>query len=125
MVEWTRVITNPLGLAGFALFLVFGFLAKVKRTDERRWLSPAAFCIAALALIGGLVIAYAQAPRPQPVHPVVTSAPPPNCNDVDQKSSGAGSPNVNCANGNVTITIDQSTGEAKPETLKKKADGEK
>ena len=50
MAPWTKVVTNPLGLAGFALFLVFGYLAKIKRNDERRWLSPVAFAIAAVAL---------------------------------------------------------------------------
>jgi hypothetical protein len=125
MVEWTKVITNPLGLAGFALFLVFGFLGKVKRKDERKWFSPVAFGIAALALIGGLVIAYAQAPRPQAVHPNAAPSAALNCADVDQKTSGAGSPNVNCVNGNVNITVDQSSGTGtKPAAQPKPAQAE-
>src|SRR3954463_16622357 len=61
--EWTKVVSNPLGLAGFALFLVFAYLAKVKSADERRWLSPAAVLVALAALLGGLLIAYAQIPK--------------------------------------------------------------
>jgi len=63
MSEWTKVVTNPLGLVGFALFLVFGYLAKVKKSDERRWISPVAICLAAAALIGGIAIAYLQIPK--------------------------------------------------------------
>src|ERR1035438_3523178 len=63
MTPWTKVVTDPLGLTGFALFLVFGYLAKVKRNDERRWLSPVAFAIATVALIGGLVVAYVKVPN--------------------------------------------------------------
>jgi hypothetical protein len=110
MVEWTKVVTNPLGLAGFALFLVFGILAKVKRNDERRWLSPAAVGIAAIALIGGLLLAYAQTPRPQLNHPAANANPQQSCSDADIKTSGQGSPVVNCANGSVNITVDQSSG---------------
>jgi hypothetical protein len=106
MTEWTKVVTNPLGLAGFALFLVFGVLAKLKRNDERRWLSPAAVSISAIALIGGLLLAYAQTPRSQPARPAAAQS----CNDTDIKTSGQGSPVVNCANGPVNITVDQSSG---------------
>jgi hypothetical protein len=66
MSEWTKVVTSPLGLAGFALFLVFGYLAKVKRSDERRWLAPVAVFVAVAALVGGLVLAYVQVPKPVP-----------------------------------------------------------
>src|SRR5271157_249610 len=53
MSEWTKVVTSPLGLAGFALFLVFGYLAKLKRSNERRWLAPLAVFAAIAALVGG------------------------------------------------------------------------
>ncbi len=127
MSEWTKVVTQPLGLAGFVLFLVFGYLAKVKRQDARRWLSPVAFAIAAVALIGGLVIAYVQVPKS--VAPASNPANPPASiqqqtnQQVQQTTSGQGSPAVQGVQGDVTITVDQSSdkGEVKkpPQTKPK------
>jgi hypothetical protein len=122
MTEWTKVVTNPLGLAGFALFLIFGYLAKAKRNDERRWLSPVAIAIAAVALIGGLLLAYVQIPKPVP--PSVQTSKPvapiqqQTNQQVQQTSTGEGSPNVQGVQGNVTITVDQSTGKTKTEAKK-------
>ena len=76
MSEWTKVVTSPLGLAGFALFLVFGYLAKVKKSDERRWLAPIAAFAALSALVGGLALAYFQIPKPVPPS-AQTNTPPP------------------------------------------------
>lgn len=121
MTPWIKVVTEPLGLAGFALFLIFGYLARVKRNDRRRWLSPAAFAIAAVALIGGLVIAYTKVPKSVP--PSVQTGDPRapsqhQTNQVQQTSSGAGSPNVQGVQGDVTITVDQSTATTKTEVKK-------
>jgi hypothetical protein len=113
MSEWTKVVSQPIGLAGFGLSLVFGYLGKVKRLDERRWLSPVAVSLAAVALIGGLTLAYVQTPK-QPIAPIQTSNPPAaiqRTNQVQQSSSGDGSPNVQGNQGDVTITVDQSNGE--------------
>lgn len=112
MSEWTGVITNPLGLAGFALFLIFGQLARVKRSNERRWLAPAAAIIAIAALAGGLVLDYVQvtkqvSPSAQVNRPTMTYQ---QTNTVQQTSSGNGSPNVQGVQGDVTITVDQSKG---------------
>jgi hypothetical protein len=116
MNEWAKVVTQPLGLVGFGLFLVFGYLAKLKSQDERRWLSPVAVVFAAVALIGGLALAYVQTPKPQPPPAVHTSTPPPPSlqqrNKAQQSSSGNGSPNVQGTQGDVTITVDQSNGKA-------------
>ena len=114
MTPWTKVVTEPLGLAGFALFLVFGYLAKVKRNDERRWLSPVAFAIAAVALVGGLGIAYVKVRKP--VAPSIQTGKPAaptqqqTNQQVQQTSTGEGSPNVQGVQGDVTITVDQSKG---------------
>jgi hypothetical protein len=114
MGEWTKVVTNPLGLAGFALFLVFGYLAKMNKGGERRWIAPMAFALAMAALLGGLAIAYVQVPRAsQPA--AQTSQPPAPAKQqtnqqVRQTSTGDGSPNVQGVQGNVTITVDQSKG---------------
>jgi hypothetical protein len=109
MSEWTKVVTDPLGLAGFALFLVFGMVAKARKSTERRWLAPVAICLAVAALVGGLTLSYvrtsaarASAAKPESQQPI----------QVKQISSGPGSPNVQGVNGNVTVTVDQSSGEA-------------
>ena len=112
--EWTKVVTNPLGLVGFVLFLVFGYLAKVKRSDERRWIAPVAMLLALVALIGGLSIAYIRVPKVVPPPAQTSQQPTPtkqqSNQQVQQTSTGAGSPNVQGVQGDVTITVDQSTG---------------
>ncbi len=94
MQEWTKVVTEPLGLAGFALFLVFGVLARIKRDDERRWLGPLAMAMAVVALTGGLALAYLKTPpqtAPQAIAgPAAKSVPTTQTNLVDQKSTGSG-----------------------------------
>ena len=125
MSEWTKVVTQPLGLVGFCLFLVFGYLAKVKRHDERHWLTPVAVALAAVSLIGGLTLAYLQTPNPQA--PVIQTTNPPapspqQTNKVQQTSSGPGSPNVQGVQGDVTVTVDQSNGKTTTTTTKKAAE---
>jgi hypothetical protein len=105
MDEWAKVVTQPLGLVGFGLFLVFGYLGTLKRQDERRWPSRVAFGLATLALVGGLAIAYVQTPKPAP-----PAQPKQQSHPTQQTSTGAGSPNVQGVDGDVTITVDQSNG---------------
>lgn len=107
MHEWTKVVTSPLGFAGFALFLVFGFLARQKRPRERRWLSRVATVMAFVALLGGISLAYLQARNSS------STRERPN---VIQSSSGPGSPNVHDVKGPVTINVDQSVNQ--PENSK-------
>lgn len=57
--DWSKVVTHPLGLGGFALALVFTALSRSK-AEKMQWLKPAAFSLAGLALIGGIGIAYRQ-----------------------------------------------------------------
>jgi hypothetical protein len=126
MTPWAKVVTDPLGLAGFALFAVFVYLAKVKRNGKRRWLSPFAFAMAAVALIGGLVLAYLKVRVPGAATPPVRTAQPAALTQqqtnqqVQQTSSGAGSPNVQGVQGNVTITVDQGTGKTETKTPQRK-----
>jgi hypothetical protein len=113
---WTKVVTHPLGLAGFVLFLIFGYLARSKRQNEHRWLAPVAFAIATVALIGGLFLAYVEVPKPPPpsvqISQPAAPAPQQTNQQVQQTSTGNGSPNVQGVQGDVTITVDQSTGQA-------------
>jgi carbon starvation protein CstA len=116
--EWTKVVANPLGIAGFALFLVFGYLARIKKSDQHRWIAPMAFVMAVTALIGGLSIAYLQV-RTTTVQPTQTNQSPAPVNQrqqqqVKQTSTGNGSPNVQGIKGSVTISVDQSSGKTVP-----------
>jgi hypothetical protein len=123
MDSWTKVVTEPLGLAGFALFLMFAYLGKVIKDEKRRWLSPVAFACAAVTLIAGFSLAYLELRKqdiPQSTtKPAVTVAEPAPA--AQQSSNGPGSPNVQGVQGDVTITVDQSTGK----TVEKKADNNK
>jgi hypothetical protein len=106
MQDWTKVVTEPLGLAGFALFLVFGVLSRLKAKEERRWFGPVASAMAVLALTGGLALAYVKTAREtaQQTRPNPTQS---NTN-IQQTTTGAGSPVVQGVQGDVTITVDQS-----------------
>jgi hypothetical protein len=121
MNEWAKVVTEPLGLAGFALFLIFTYLGKTKQADHRKWLSPMAFGCAAITLVGGLTLAYLQITKPtQAPASLSKPAPPPiqQTNQVQQLSTGQGSPNVQGVQGDVTITVDQSNGsKGSPKTV--------
>jgi hypothetical protein len=88
---WIQVVTQPLGLAGFALFLVFGYVAKVKKDDERRWLSRAAVALAIIAL-GGLILAYVQIPKPATPSAQTSKAQQQKTSQVQQSTTGPGSP---------------------------------
>jgi len=114
---WTKVVTDPLGLAGFALFLVFEYLAKVKKSDQRRWLAPLAVFAGIAALIGGLGLGYVRVSKSVMPSSQTSAAPArQQINQVQQSSGAPGSPNVQgVQGGDVTITVDQSSGETKPQ----------
>lgn len=61
--DFTNVVTHPLGLAGFALALVFGVLSRVGRHPPPWW-PHAAVAMAAVTLVGGLTLAYLQSAKP-------------------------------------------------------------
>lgn len=56
--DFKEMITHPLGLAGFALALVFGVLSTRLRRTAPPWWPTVAILLAAVALIGGLLLAY-------------------------------------------------------------------
>ena len=51
MADWTKVVTDPLGLAGFAIFVVLVLVAATRRRDR---LSAALVGLAGLVLIEAL-----------------------------------------------------------------------
>jgi hypothetical protein len=116
MTAWVKVVTDPLGLAGFALFLVFSYLARTKRNDERRWIVRVAIALAAITLTGGFLLAYLRVNKFAPVQGEGGGIPASvmrQTNQTLQSSAGPGSINVEGVQGDVTVTVDQSTGKVK------------
>ena len=103
--DWTKVVTQPLGLGGFALALVFAVVGRGAKSDKTPWLKPAAFAMASLALLGGLTLAFQQGegakPQMQSTAPPVTSGPvsvsASGCGVATYGSSGSGAIRTNCA----------------------------
>jgi disulfide bond formation protein DsbB len=117
-------LVHPLGLAGYALFLVFGLLARATRRDERRWILPVALAAAGIALFGGIGLAYqdvdhaahqksAAQPTPSPTPAQIQQ----DVRHVIQTSKGDCNPNV-ISTGTVTVNCPelkkQSSPKAKP-----------
>jgi hypothetical protein len=102
MDAWIKIVGDPLGLAGFALFLGFSLLAKTRSASRAPWLTASFITLAGIALLGGLGLAYLRQ-RPALVSPVATPAPP--ARSVEQQTSGPQSPAVGGVDGDVSITI--------------------
>jgi hypothetical protein len=59
--DWTKVVTDPLGLAGFALAVVFGVISQAtaqRHGRDMQWIVLAGYGLAAVCVLGGLFIAY-------------------------------------------------------------------
>jgi hypothetical protein len=118
MQDWTKVVTDPLGLVGFTLFLLFGAVARLKRDEKRSWVVPVTLGMAVLALASGLTLAFlkqsqSSAREKATLPPPAASAQPSPQQmnqQIDQKTTGPGSPAVQGVQGNVTINVDQSGG---------------
>lgn len=114
---WIEVVTEPLGLAGFALALVFTIVrAVVARTPEGRgqWIVPAGFALAALCIVGGLIIDYQRVrsePRSSP-HGAVPSATSMQIGTIKQQLDGGAA--VAGVQGNVTVNAPTPQENAKP-----------
>jgi hypothetical protein len=109
-IDWTTVLKDPVGLAAFALFLVFAVRAAALRRSEKSLLFRLRLLMAVVCLVGGLGLAYLRERKAAG-------------NSTIQQSSGAGSPNVQGVQGDVNITVDQSVGgqsSPPPESPKKK-----
>ena len=68
--DWTKVVTDPLGLAGFALSLAFGVLST--RPGTPPWWPKAAAGLALVCIVGGLCLAYQKVGKSNP--PAVATA---------------------------------------------------
>ena len=115
--SWVNVVTDPLGLAGFALFLVFGALAKIGRSRNKAWLFVAAISLAAIALIGGMILSWQKSEvnqQPASTVPTTTTQPPGEASQITYEKQ---SPAVQNVQGGVTINI--GTQDNKPQDDKK------
>lgn len=93
--KWIDVVTDPLGLAGFALFLVFLVLSM--RGDKVLRLVFATLAMA--SVVGGLALTFL---RQEPAPAAGGEAP----KSMEQTTHGAGSPAVAGTKGDVSIKID-------------------
>lgn len=114
------MVTHPLGIAGFALALVFsvvGIVVKRKRRSrQHRWVTPVAFAFAGISIVMGFILAFLISGRgmPQPANAAErTSADQPvemprkspqpsiTTGDIEQKVRGGAA--VGGVGGDVTI----------------------
>lgn len=101
MNQWVKVATDPIGLAGFALFLVFSFLSN--KGKKLPWLAKCGFAMACVALIGGLIVAYYRV-RPSPTSFIpAKTVNEQNIGNIDQQSTGNGSINAAGVQGQMTV----------------------
>jgi hypothetical protein len=91
MEKWIDVVTDPLGLAGFALFLVFTVLTRLRKENRPSWLTPVFIVMAFVSLIGGIWLASINRES--------------NNITIRQVTHGDKSPAVTGVTGDVTITI--------------------
>ena len=125
-IDWTKVLTHPLGLTGYVLFLLFGLLARVKRQDERRWILLVALLAAGVALFGGIGLAYRQVSHEErptvTATPSPTPAPPQQLNEHNQlTTNGDKSPIIQgVQGGSVSVNYSDSPQPAKKQTKSKK-----
>lgn len=126
--DFTTVITHPLGLAGFALFLMFAVLSRVRK-HLPPWWPHVSLAMAVLALMSGLALAYLQLGTPPPAQipsaqPAAPTAPAqaagtptkpeaalpgarPQGASTKVETHGAGSPGiVGSKTGDINITIE-------------------
>ncbi|HLC17020.1 MAG TPA: hypothetical protein VJL89_12430 [Thermodesulfovibrionia bacterium] len=72
--KWITILTDPVGLTGFALFLVFSLLSKSKLKAKQKWVTPVFIVVAIAALTGGIWLSYVQHQKgKEPSPPQVTS----------------------------------------------------
>lgn len=103
--SWVNVVTDPLGLAGFALFLIFGLVAKVGSSKGQQWVAMAAVLMAVIALIGGMLLSLQSNKAVQQPVSVTSPVSQPESGEASQTTHGEQSPAVQNVDGSVTINI--------------------
>ena len=117
--DWTKVVTEPLGLAGYALAAFFTLVRQViakKRGKEAPWLVPASYVLVVVCIVGGLVLAYRHESKlAAPSKTTISNSPNTSIQtgSIDQKV-GNGSAVVG-VQGNVTVNPPVLEKESKPQ----------
>lgn len=111
--QWEKVVTDPLGIAGFALSLVFTLATRIisqKRKEQNRWLVPAVYSLAVVCVIGGFSLAWhrdslEKAPPPAavaPTQPAAATQPAAPSSIITGDISQSGDGDVAAVQGNAT-----------------------
>ena len=111
MTEWIKVVTHPIGLVAFSLWLVF-FLASRTKVLKNKGLERSFIVMAFISLLGGLGLAYWQtykSPTTEehaaPAQSTTTSGTNQNNTSIQQSTEGANSPAVADVKGDVNIIL--------------------
>lgn len=119
MNEWAKVVSHPLGLAGFVILALLLFFTNRQTSNQPVWVRASFLIMVFIALIGGLCLAYisttsptaektaaTQEPLPRPnAHEEISQQKTSGDNKVDQKTTGPGSPAIANTTGDVTIRV--------------------
>jgi hypothetical protein len=108
MTDWTKVVTHPLGLAGFALFLAFSYIGKAKPQRAPVWLTSSAYILALVALVGGIGLAYRDSGH------AITLPPSQTASDIHQTALGNSATNVAGVQGNVSVVSTSASSQVAP-----------
>lgn len=121
MDKWITVVKYPLGLTGFALFVVLILLTRRQTETQPVWVRASFIVMAFIALLGGLWLEHdrnrtsplpaektsaQQKPLSEPKDQTeISQQKTSGANQIDQKTRGPGSPAIANTGGDVTITI--------------------
>jgi hypothetical protein len=113
-INWDKAVTDPIGLAGFALSLLFGVVALVvkRRKPSSAWIVPTGLILATVCILGGLGLAWQRQAHssPAPHIPSASAATPTiqkmDLHDIHQNTNCG--PAVAGVQGDVTIDSNSS-----------------
>ena len=93
-IHWEKVLTDPLGFAGYALFLMFSVVTVVvkQRKPRNEWIVPAGFALATVCVLGGLALAYHREPKGSVASPNTTA--PNSSMHIDKIEQNVGNGNA-------------------------------
>ena len=106
MKEWAQVVTHPLGLSGFALFLIFTYFSRKgdrrrRANDKPSWHTTALLGLGMIALVAGILLDYfeiqskrSSPEQPSPTTPIIDHSPTPSISVGTIEQSPKGSKNV-------------------------------
>lgn len=137
MANTIGVITHPIALCAYVLFLMFGLAARSEK--NRHLFSWVAVSMAFVSLAGGLLLAWRQVEKAMPIGPAVVKTaalttpvsvpqltPSPVTHNIKratngsvQTSHGAQSPNMSGVGGNVDIRYGSPAAGNSPESSEK------